>query len=146
METSRMAFEFGPFLLDEAARELSLSSREVPLQPRVFDLLVYLVRSRTRVVSKDELLDALWPGVTVTEGSLQRAVSTLRSVLREGGMDGALRSFPRIGYRFCMNAELPETEHPEAGADYDRRSLGAAQQAVSEQRWGDAVALYGQAD
>ena len=63
-----MMLEFGPFQLDEPGRVLRLADREIPLQPRVFDLLVYLVRSRTRVVPKDELLDALWPGITVTEG------------------------------------------------------------------------------
>jgi DNA-binding winged helix-turn-helix (wHTH) protein len=93
----RVTFEFGPFQLDEPGRVLRLAEREMSLQPRVFDLLVYLVRSRTRVVSKDELLDALWPGVTVTEGSLQRAVSTLRAVLREGGMEETIRSWWRRG-------------------------------------------------
>ena len=102
-----MTFAFGPFQLDEPGRVLRLAEREVPLQPRVFDLLVYLVNSRARVVSKDELLDALWPGVTVTDNSLQRAVSTLRGALREGGMEDAIRSFPRNGYRFLVD-EKPE--------------------------------------
>ena len=141
-----MTFEFGPFHLDEPGRVLRLAEREMPLQPRVFDLLVYLVRSRTRVVSKDELLDALWPGVTVTEGSLQRAVSTLRAVLREGGMEEAIRSFHRIGYRFCISAELQVAERLEAGADHEQHGLVAAQRATSEQRWDDAIALYTRAD
>ena len=108
-----MAFEFGPFRLDEPGRVLWLAEREVPLQPRVFDLLAYLIRSRERVVSKDELLDALWPGVTVTENSLQRAVSSLRSALREGSMEDAIRVYPRNGYRFCVAAD---GEKPEQAA------------------------------
>ncbi len=92
-------FEFGPFVLDHDARALRLKGREMALQPRVFDLLVYLVTHRARVVSKDELLDNVWPGVIVTDGSLQRAISLLRATLREGGMDDAIKSFPRIGYR-----------------------------------------------
>lgn len=140
-----MSFEFGPFRLDEPGRVLRLGEREMPLQPRVFDLLVYLIHSRARVVSKDELLSALWPGVTVTESSLQRAVSMLRGVLREGGMEDAIRSFPRIGYRFCIDAE-PQTEGPQVSADVQPDSLAAAQRAAAEQRWHEAVVLYGKAD
>jgi len=140
-----VSFEFGPFRLDEPGRVLHLGEREMPLQPRVFDLLVYLIHSRARVVSKDELLSALWPGVTVTESSLQRAVSMLRGVLREGGMEDAIRSFPRIGYRFCIDAE-PQTEGPQVSADVQPDSLAAAQRAAAEQRWHEAVVLYGKAD
>jgi DNA-binding winged helix-turn-helix (wHTH) protein len=136
-------FEFGPFQLDGPGRALRLMGREVPLQPRVFDLLVYLVHNRARVVSKDELLDALWPGVTVTEGALQRAVSTLRAALREGGMEEAIRSFPRIGYRF---SQLPEIERGLAAADREPASLAAARQAIAEQRWNDAARLYAAID
>jgi len=96
---------FGPFTLDEPARALRLNEREIDLQPRVFDLLSYLARYRERVVSKDELLDALWPDVTVTDNSLQRAVSLLRSALRKGGMEDAVRNIPRAGYRFCIESE-----------------------------------------
>lgn len=139
-------FEFGPFQLDEPGRVLRLAERELPLQPRVFDLLVYLVQSRVRVVSKDELLEALWPGVTVTEGSLQRAISTLRSVLREGGMEEAIRSYPRIGYRFSADAEIQEIERPDALAGRERNGAAEARRAASEQRWDSAVAVYAKAD
>jgi DNA-binding winged helix-turn-helix (wHTH) protein len=141
-----MTFEFGPFRLDEPGRVLRLAEREMPLQPRVFDLLVYLVRSRARVVSKDELLDALWPGITVTENSLQRAVSTLRGVLREGGMEDAIRNFPRNGYRFCIDPKPGEPERPEAEAGRDSHELDAARQATMGQRWNDAATLYKKAD
>ena len=100
-----MTFAFGPFHLDEAGRVLRLANREIALQPRVFNLLVHLVRNRERVVSKEELFDTLWPGVTVTEASLQRAISVLRAALKEGGMENAIRSFPRVGYRFLGKHE-----------------------------------------
>jgi len=136
-------FEFGPFQLDEPGRVLRLAQREVPLQPRVFDLLVYLVRSRARVVSKDELLDALWPGVTVTDNSLQRAVSTLRGALREGGMEDVIRSFPRNGYRFLVDEKPGEAERPAVEAPED---IEAARKAVADRRWNDTVALYERLD
>ena len=140
-----MAIEFGPFRLDEAGRVLSLDEREVSLQPLVFDLLVYLLRSRARVVSKEELLDALWPGVTVTENSLQRAVSTLRGVLRKGGMENSIRNFPRAGYRFFidMRDERQSSEGVEEGKVCP---LEAAEAALLAQRWDDAANFYAQAD
>jgi DNA-binding winged helix-turn-helix (wHTH) protein len=141
-----VAFEFGSFRLDEAGRMLSLSEREMPLQPRVFDLLVYLVNSRARVVPKNELLDALWPGVTVTENSLQRAVSTLRAVLREGGMENAIRNFPRTGYRFCIDAEADGSELPRDAEQAAPRQVEAARRAMREQRWSDAAGAYAAAD
>ena len=141
-----MPFAFGPFRLDEPGRVLRLAEREMPLQPRVFDLLVYLVNARDRVVSKDELLDALWPGVTVTEGSLQRAASMLRAALREGGMEEAIRSYPRIGYRFCIGDTPPEAEPAQAMPEDRAPSLPGARRAVAEQRWDAAVALYEAAD
>ena len=98
--------------------------------------------SRARVVPKDELLDALWPGITVTEGSLQRAVSMLRGALREGGMESAVRSFPRVGYRLCLEAEPLETERSEAQTQIFSQTVVTAQQAITEQRWVDAVESY----
>lgn len=135
-----MTFQFGPFVLDDAARQLRLGTREMHLQPLVFDLLVYLVRERVRVVSKDELLDALWPGVTVTENSLQRAVSALRAVLREGDMEEAVRNIPRAGYRFCAELE-PHADSAESGG-----GLSGARNAAAARRWRDAAELFAKAD
>ena len=140
-----MSFEFGPFLLDEPGRALRLAGREVPLQPRVFDLLVFLVHNRHRVVSKDELLDTLWSGVTVTDNSLQRAVSTLRSALREGGLDeDVIRNFSRTGYRFVVPEAANGVQH--AAIDVAAQGIGAARDAVLDQRWSEAAKLYKSAD
>ena len=140
-----MSFGFGPFRLDEAGRVLRLADREIVLQPRVFDLLVYLVQHRERVVSKDELLDKLWPDVTVTEGSLQRAISILRAALREGGLEEAVRSFPRIGYRFCFEPGQP-VEPPLPQPEDERELIAAARDAVDGKNWDKAAGLYKKAD
>lgn len=142
-----MTLRFGPFELDEAGRALIHAQREVALQPRVFDLLVYLTRNRDRVVTKEELLDTLWPDVTVTDNSLQRAVSMLRGVLRKGGMDGAIRNMPGRGYRFCIDggSELrvaaPETTDKQVPDVWAR-----AQRAAAVQAWDEAAALFEAAD
>ena len=139
-----MTFEFGPFSLDQPGRSLRLLGREVPLQPRVFDLLVFLIHNRQRVVSKDELLDSLWPGVTVTDNSLQRAVSSLRNALREGGLDGAIRNFSRTGYRFVG----PDQANVSSQEDVPDNLLvrDTAKKAIHDQRWSDAARLYAGAD
>ncbi|WP_249730138.1 MULTISPECIES: winged helix-turn-helix domain-containing protein [unclassified Chelatococcus] len=98
-----MLHRFGFFELDEDARSLTLRGTVQKVQPRVFDLLVYLVRNAGRVVPKDELMDALWPDLTVTEASLQRAVSLARAALAAGGLEQAIRSYVRHGYRFAID-------------------------------------------
>jgi DNA-binding winged helix-turn-helix (wHTH) protein len=65
-----MQFVFGDYRLDLDRRELSRSADAIAVGPQVFDLLVYLVRNRERVVSKDELLDAVWDGRIISESTL----------------------------------------------------------------------------
>jgi DNA-binding winged helix-turn-helix (wHTH) protein len=134
---------FGRFELDEPRRVLRLDGREMRLQPKVFELLVYLVHKRSEIVTKEELLDTLWPNVTVTEGSLQRAVSVLRSTLRQGGLEDALRSLPRIGYRLCLDEE---TQADAATANDRRDPLASARDAVSVRDWATAATGYAAAD
>ncbi|UVO28589.1 winged helix-turn-helix domain-containing protein [Bradyrhizobium arachidis] len=140
-----MTLRFGPFELDEASRALMCARKEVPLQPRVFDLLVYLTRNHDRVVTKDELLDAVWAHVTVTDNSLQRGVSMLRTVLRNGGMDSAIRNVAGKGYRFCIDGGA----EPQAAetADDDAPDLRTrAQRAAAAQAWEEAAAIFAKAD
>ena len=142
-----MAVEFGPFELDEAGRVVMCARQEVPLQPLVFDLLVYLVHNRDRVVSKDELLDAIWPKVTVTDNSLQRAVSALRSVLRKGGMDGAIRNVPGKGYRFCIDDKCrQQAQAAQSAVDEKSDQRTGARRAAAGQAWVEAATLFEKAD
>jgi DNA-binding winged helix-turn-helix (wHTH) protein len=97
MNDQASAVRFGAFELDERQRALRLDGRELDLQPRVFDFIAFLLRNRNRVVSKDELLDALWPDVIVVEGALQRVVSLARTALRAGDADQLIRTYPRHG-------------------------------------------------
>lgn len=94
-----MTFVFGEFELDPARRELRVARKAQAIQPQVFDLLLYLVENRERVVPKHELLDNLWPDAIVTESSIQRAVSLARTALGDRGPE-LIQTFPRQGYRF----------------------------------------------
>lgn len=133
---------FGTFELDPSRRDLRLDKQEVLLQPRVFDLLCYLVEHRDRVVSKEELLDTLWPGVVVTESSLQRAVSLARVALQQGGMEGAIRNYARRGYRF-MPEESQAADAPPAG---DKPVLAQAERSFAQALWQDAMRAFKEAD
>jgi len=108
-------YRFENLLLDVDRRELRAGDRLLKLQPRVFDLIRYLIRHRDRVVGKEELLDQLWPGVVVVEGALQRAVSLARSCLREACGAECIRTHPRKGYRFV--AQVTESSAAEEGSD-----------------------------
>ncbi|WP_314949473.1 winged helix-turn-helix domain-containing protein [Bradyrhizobium cosmicum] len=142
-----MTLRFGPFELHEASRVVLYARHEVPLQPRVFDLLVYLIRNRERVIAKDELLDAVWPRVTVTDNSLQRAVSMLRTMLRKGGMDSAIRSVPGKGYRFCLEDECgPQGQAPDIFAENASDARTRARGAAASHAWVEAATLFETAD
>ena len=135
---------FAAFELNPSRRTLYLQGREVPLQPRVFDLLRYLVERRDRVVSKEELLDALWPGMVVTESSLQRAVSLARSALQQGGLEDAIRNYSRRGYRFQV--EEPGANGATATGGSGDSAHDEAERAYADARWHDAMNAFARAD
>lgn len=114
-----MIFQFSTFELDTEKNELRQNGREVFLQPKIFDLLLYLVSNHSRTVTKEELLDEVWPGVIVTEGSLQRAVCIARGILRHGGSDCSIKTISRQGYRFCEEVVIAATKEKRDRLDPD---------------------------
>lgn len=76
-----MIYRFGGLELDEELCEVRRREGAIPLQRKAFDVLLYLVERRNRVVTKDELLDALWPGCHVSEGALTQVIKTIRRAL-----------------------------------------------------------------
>ena len=90
-------FEFGPFLLDPSTRSLLRDAVSQTLAPKTFDLLLLLVEQRARVVSKDELLQALWPGTFVEEGtSVSRSSCCARSCGRGTTNSSTSRPSPGV--------------------------------------------------
>jgi DNA-binding winged helix-turn-helix (wHTH) protein len=141
-----MNYLFGAFELDQDRRELRLNGDAIGLHPRIFDLLIYLVRQQHRVVGKDELLEQLWPGVIVTESSLQRAVSLARSALRQGGLENAIRTVARQGYRFCAEVSSISSPIPGAVGTGSPAALQQAHQHCAEYAWEAAAEAFQQAD
>ena len=100
------AYQFGPFHLDTRERRLSRGGEVIPLRLKVFDTLVVLVESAGRLVTKQELLDAVWPETTVEENNLNHNVSVLRKALGEHATGQQyIETVPRVGYRFAAPVE-----------------------------------------
>jgi pimeloyl-ACP methyl ester carboxylesterase/DNA-binding winged helix-turn-helix (wHTH) protein len=100
------AYRFGPFHLDVRERLLSRGGGAIPLRLKVFDTLVVLVENAGRLVTKQELLDTVWPETTVEENNLNHNVSVLRKALGERATGQQyIETVPRVGYRFAAPVE-----------------------------------------
>jgi predicted ATPase/DNA-binding winged helix-turn-helix (wHTH) protein len=99
------SYRFGRVELRPAQRQLIVDGQPAALGARAFDLLMALVEHRDRLVSKNELLDLVWPGLVVEENNLQVQVSTLRKLLGPG----AIATVPGRGYRFTLPADAATT-------------------------------------
>jgi DNA-binding winged helix-turn-helix (wHTH) protein len=99
-------FRFGPFVLDLEAAELRNGTQPLPLRPKCFDLLVYLIDHRGKLVTKEQLLDDIWSDAVVSEATLSRTVASVRATL---GDDSAKPNYidtvSRRGYKFIGNVE-----------------------------------------
>jgi len=94
-------YEFGPYRLDAAKRLLLFDGKSLTLAPKTFDLLHLLVQSQGRVLTKKELMSALWPDSFVEEANLAFQISALRKVLGAKGTGTEwVETLPRYGYRF----------------------------------------------
>jgi pimeloyl-ACP methyl ester carboxylesterase len=94
-------FLFEDFTLDGGRRELRANGTVVPVEPQVFDLLVYLIENRDRVVSKDDLIASVWGGRIVSDSTLDSRINGVRKVLGDSGKEQRLiRTATRKGIRF----------------------------------------------
>jgi len=130
-----MTIAFDEFELDPARRELRVDGKARPLQPQVFDLLLYLVENHERVVPKRELLETLWPDTIVTESSIQRGVSLARSALGERGPE-LIQTFPRQGYRFV--GKIRTDRKPPGGLTWQPRYAQSGDVHIAYTTLGDA--------
>lgn len=96
-------YVFGDFVLSPSRRVLLRNGKEVPLIPRYFDLLVFLVQRRGQAVRRREIFDAVWSDVVVSDGALSQAVRTLRRALGDDPREPAfIRTVSRHGYSFVF--------------------------------------------
>jgi len=106
---------FGDYLLDPQRRELSRGSEPVAISPQVFDLLLYLVQNRERVVSKDALLQAVWGKRIVSESTLTSHINAVRKAIGDSGEQQRwLRTIARKGFRFV--GDVRQADSPPSAA------------------------------
>lgn len=112
VEESRQVYEFDEFRLDVAKRQLLREGEVVPLYSKAFDLLLLLVASSGRDLSKDEILDSVWPGQELEESNLTVNISAVRRALGEkAAQPRFLVTIPGRGYRFVANVREVDDNH-----------------------------------
>jgi DNA-binding winged helix-turn-helix (wHTH) protein len=129
-----MLYFFENFDLDPARRELRCGNALIAVQPQVFDLLEYLITNRDHVVSKDDILAAVWGGRIVSESALSTRINAMRTAVGDnGGQQRLIRTIPRKGIRFVGAVrELPRhLEEPVAAPAVVERE-GLEQTAASD--------------
>lgn len=143
-----MLVRFGNCELDCDRRELRRGAKPVHVQPQVFDLLVYLVTHRDRVISRDEMLKAVWKGRSVSEVTLNSHVNAARHAVGDDGQGQVLiRTVPRRGFRFIgrllessLIGEAIETPKGKGPLETNTKSVAPSQD-VRFCRSSDAVNL-----
>ncbi len=129
-------YEFGPFILDTVQHLLLKGQEPVTLTPKTYDALLVLVRNSGRMLSKDELMGALWPESFVEESNLTQQVSMIRKALGESpGEDRYIVTVPGRGYRFAAQVKAWSQEKPPAGVG--RLQPGLAGRVEENGRAGD---------
>jgi TolB-like protein/tetratricopeptide (TPR) repeat protein len=109
-----MRYLFESYALDTKRCELWHGADMVPVASQVFDLLAYLIRNRDRIVSKDELIAAIWDGRIVSDSALTTRLNVVRDAIGDSGKEQRLlKTLPRKGFRF-VGGVLEEREHPGA--------------------------------
>lgn len=126
-----MLFWFDEYSVDERRRELRRGSALIEIGPQVFDLLVYLIRNRDRVVSKDDLLDTIWEGRIVSESTLTSRINAARRAIGDTGVDQTLiKTIARKGFRFIGEVKESEKVSPQASAGHVETASGRMHQEI----------------
>src|SRR6266853_6635126 len=110
-EASGRLWRFADYEFDELGRELRVKGKPVDLESKPLDLLLQLLLHAGEVVTKDELLEAVWPDTTVVDGSLATAVSKLRKALGDD-QQAIVLTVPRVGYRLGVPAQAKRLPRP----------------------------------
>ncbi len=106
-DTPAQRLAFDGFVLDLPRGCLTHDGREIALRPKTFAVLTHLVQHAGTLVSKDELLAAVWPNLVVTDDTVVQSIGELRRALAAAGHD-YITTVPRRGYRFDMPVQAPE--------------------------------------
>ena len=116
---ANVQFLFADHTLDTDRRELHRGAESIAVEPQVFDLLIYLVQNRDRVVSKDDLIASVWDGRIVSDSTLTSRINAARKAVGDSGEDQKLiRTIARRGFRFVGAV------HTQSSGDEPTRAVG----------------------
>jgi len=142
MTPQQSRIRFGAFRIEPAARSLTLNEQAVPLTPKAFDLLLYMARNAGRLLTKEELLGAVWPDSIVEEGNLSQNVFLLRKALGETSKEYRyILTIPGRGYQFAelLEAEAPQlvvhTAHTQTTAVVEEEYFDSVPAKLRSRRW-----------
>jgi DNA-binding winged helix-turn-helix (wHTH) protein len=134
-------FRFDDFALDVGRRELWRGSTLVPIEPQVFDLLLFLIRHRDRVVGKDDLIDGVWGGRIVSDSTLTSRINAARKAVGDNGeAQRLIRTAARKGIRFVGEVREDAAAAPQSGSRPTTTSASDAQE-VTFCRTHDGISL-----
>jgi DNA-binding winged helix-turn-helix (wHTH) protein/tetratricopeptide (TPR) repeat protein len=119
-ELGNCVYVFGPFRLETAEFRLLRDGRPVQLKPKVFRLLLMLVRNSGHVLTKGELMEGVWPGSFVEEQNLTVSIFALRKALEETDGHAYIETVPRLGYRFVAEVQTSENQSQNLGETSNR--------------------------
>jgi DNA-binding winged helix-turn-helix (wHTH) protein len=151
MADAAAVYRFGRFRVDAREHRLTRDGDPIAITPKVFDTLVVFLRHPGRLLTKEELLQAVWPGTAVEEANLTVNVSTLRKLLADGETLPCLETVPRRGYRFVLPVEVERDAGAAAAEARTDRPSGiraqelyarANQAAYEADHWETARDLY----
>ena len=104
-------YRFGEHELDTEGFRLTARGEEVAVEPQVFSLVQFLIENRERVVSKDEIIEQVWHGRIVSDGTLNSRINSARRALGDDGKAQAvIKTFPRRGFKFVSDIAMGEPE------------------------------------
>ena len=124
MKDPAATYRFGKFTLQTGDRRLSADGQEIYLRPKTYDTLLYLLQRQGHLVTKHELLDAVWADVEVTENALTRCIKEARAALEDDVQNpGFVRTIPRLGYEFIADAETLNQPAEEESVEEEFRAV-----------------------
>jgi len=118
---------FGDYVLDSARRELRRGSAPIALEPQVFDLLLYLIEHRDRVVTKDDLIATVWKGRIVSDSTLTTRINAARKAVGDsGGQQALIKTYARKGIRFVGDVRTGDANAGSSGLSKWPQGIPAA--------------------
>ena len=148
-ESKSLVFRFGDVEIREREFCLVKAGEVLPIEPKAFRVLLFLLHNPQKLITKEELLDAVWADTSVTESSLTRSIAKLRRALGDDQREPRyIETVPTVGYRFICHVEVAEDSPTTIGnADEIVKAIPldsrAGQDSTLRSRWLRAVTLWG---